>query len=67
MEKQWLEKINSENGHYQYSGHNRCIYTEKKFWITTAHHELRQQIFYVNIVTANAIDSKRIDNYNKNN
>ena len=29
--------------------------TEKKFWITIAHHELQQQIFYVNIVTENAL------------
>ena len=27
----------------------------KKFWVTIAHHELPQQIFYVNIVTANAL------------
>ena len=30
-------------------------YTEKNFWVTTAHHELLQQIFYVNIVTANTL------------
>ena len=31
------------------------VTTGKKFWITAAHHELPQQIFYVNIVTAKAL------------
>ena len=29
-------------------------FTEKKFWVTTAHHDLPQKMFYVNIVTVNA-------------
>ena len=31
------------------------VYEEKKCWVTIAHHELMQQIFDVNIVTANAL------------